>query len=117
MYFYIRPVSSPRTKSEVKAAANILIVLGIIFAMMALLGVGLMLAYHKADYLILTFVGGSMALLCFSAGAYNIYYTRRMSHAPFMAAALRHRAVTVLVIMAGITALVIGGISLLIFLR
>ena len=117
MSFHGQPIRSPETKAEVKAAANILIVLGIIFILVALYGVGLTLAYDDPEKLILTVVCGGVSLLLFGAGAYNRYYTRRMSHAPLVAAALRHPAITVCVILAVITALVFGGVSLLIFWR
>lgn len=63
----------------------------------------------------LTVVFGGVSLLLFAAG--NIYYARRMSHAPCGAAAPRNPAAAIFVILAGITALVFGGLSRLIFLR
>ncbi|HEX9962372.1 MAG TPA: hypothetical protein VGB00_15665, partial [Pyrinomonadaceae bacterium] len=105
MAFYGSPIRSPETKGEVKQAAVLLTALGIFFALVALLGVGLMLAYNDPQNLILTFVCGGVSLLLFAAGAYNRYYTRTMSHAPFVAAALRNPMVTVLVITGGLTAL------------
>ncbi|MCA1617974.1 MAG: hypothetical protein LC795_01380 [Acidobacteria bacterium] len=115
MSFYGAPIRSPETKEEVKQAATLLTVLGVIFALVALLGVGLTLASDDPENLILTVVCGFVSLLLFAAGAYNSYYTRKMAHAPFVAAALRHPAITVCVILVAITALVLGGVSLLIF--
>ena len=121
MSFYGQPIRSPETKAEVKAAANVLTVLGIVFAAVALIGAGLTLGYgdpkNLMKNLILSGVCGGVSLPLFAAGAYNRYYVRRMTHAPFVAAALRHPAVTVCVILMAITALVFGFISLLIYLR
>jgi hypothetical protein len=117
MTLHGNPFRGPETKEEVKQAAALLTVLGIIFASVALLGVGLTLAYDDPENLILTVVCGGVSLLLFGAGAYNRYYTRAMSHAPLVAAALRRPAVTVCVILAAITGLVFGGVSLLIFWR
>ncbi|MDQ3798589.1 MAG: hypothetical protein M3384_03995 [Acidobacteriota bacterium] len=119
MSYYGQPIRSPETKAEVKAAANVLNVLGVIFAVIALVGIGLSLAYSDPENLkknlILSVVCGSVSLPLFAAGAYNRYYTRRMEHAPLVAAALRRPGITVCVIIAVITALVIGGVSLLIY--
>jgi hypothetical protein len=121
MSFYGPPIRSPETKAEVKAAANILTVLGIVFAVVALVGAGLSLGYGDPENfmknLILSVVCGGVSLPLFAAGAYNRYYTRTMSHHPFVAAALRHPAVTVSVILVAIMALVFGFISLLIYLQ
>ena len=121
MSFYGQPIRSPETKAEVKAAANVLTVLGIIFAVVALVGAGLALGHgdpkNLMENLILSVVCGGVSLPLFAASAYNRYYMRRMSHHPFVAAALRRPAVTVCVILAAITALVFGFISLLIYLQ
>ena len=121
MTFYGGHIRSPETKAEVKAAANVLTVLGIVFAVVALVGVGLSLVYgdpkNLTKNLILSVVCGGVSLPLFAAGAYNRYYTRTMSHHPFVAAALRHPAITVCVILAVITALVFGGVSLLVYWR
>ena len=119
MTFYGGHIRSPETKAEVKAAANVLTVLGIVFAVVALVGVGLSLVYgdpkNLTKNLILSVVCGSVSLPLFAAGAYNRYYMRRMAHAPFVAAALRRPAITVCVILVVITALVFGFAALLIF--
>ena len=121
MSFYGQPIRSPETKPEIKAAANILTVLGIVFAVVALGGVVLTLGYgdpkNLTKNLILSVVCGGVALPLFAAGAYNRYYMRRMSHAPLVAAALQRPAITVCVILVAITALVFGFASLLMFLR
>ncbi|HEY9402715.1 MAG TPA: hypothetical protein VIQ24_08465 [Pyrinomonadaceae bacterium] len=121
MSFYGQPIRSPQTKAEIKAATNILTVLGIVFAVVALVGIGLSLGYgdpkNLMNNIILSVVCGGVSLPLFAAGAYNRYYMRRMAHAPFVAAALRHPVITVCVIIAVITALVFGGVSLLIFWR
>ena len=116
MAFYGGPIRSPETKGEVKQAAVLLNVLGTIFALVALLGIGLTAAYDDREFLILTFVCGGVSLPLFAAGAYNRHYTRTMSHAPLVAAALRNPMITVLVIIAAILTLVFGMVSLLIYL-
>jgi hypothetical protein len=117
MSFNGQPIRSPETKAEVKAAANILSVLGVVFTVVALVGVGLALGYGDPENLILSVVCGGVSLLLFAASAYNRYYMRRMAHAPFVAAALRHPAITVCVVFAVITALVCAGVALLILWR
>jgi hypothetical protein len=117
MSFYGSSFRSPETKEEVKQAASLLTVLGIIFVLVAFLGVGLVWVYNDPKNLIITVVCGGVSLLLFVAGAYNRYYLRRMAHHPFVAAALRRPAITVCVIIAVITALVFSGVSLLIYWR
>ena len=117
MSFYGSSFRSPETKEEVKQAARLLTVLGIIFVLVALLGVGLVWVYNDPKNLIITVVCDGVSLLLFAAGAYNRYYLRRMEHHPFVAAALRHPAITVCVILAVITALFLGFAALLIFWR
>ena len=121
MSFYGQPIRSPETKAEVKAAANVLTVLGIIFAVVALVGVALSPVYSEpknlTKNLILGVVCGSVSLPLFAAAAYNRYYMRKMSHHPFVAAALRHPAISVCVILAAITAMVFSFTALLVFWR
>jgi len=116
---YYDPASfrSPQTKTEVKQAAKILFVLGIVFGLGALIGGIMWLINGGSDAAIFAVVLGIIAPLLFAAGAYNIYYTRRMRHHPFMAKALDNPAITVCVIMLVIIALVFGGIGLLIFFK
>lgn len=116
---YYDPASyrSPETKTEVKQAAKILFGLGILFLFGALFGVVMRIASRDNQWFILIFVLGGIAPLLLAAGAYNIYYTRRMRHHPFMETALRHSTITVIVIMAVISAVVFGGIGLLIYFK
>jgi hypothetical protein len=121
MSYHGQPIRGPETKAEVKAAANILTVLGVVFAAGALAGAALSLVYGDPKNLkmnlILSGVLGGVSLPLFAAAAYNRFYTRRMAHAPFVAAALRRPALTVGVIFVALTVLVFGFASLLIFLK
>jgi hypothetical protein len=79
---YYDPASyrSPETKSEVRQAAKILIGLGILFVFGAFFGLVMRFEDGDPQWFILVIVFGGIAPLLFAAGAYNIYYTRRMRH-------------------------------------
>lgn len=108
---------SPETKSEVRQAAKVLIGLGISFVLGALGGLFMCFFDRDPQWFILVFTLIGAALLLFAAGAYNIYYTRRMRHHPFVATALSYPTVTVFVIMALICAGAFGAIGLLIYFK
>lgn len=116
---YYDPASyrSPENKREVRQAATILIGLGGLFALGALLGLLMWFFDRDPQWLIFVFTLGGAALLLFAAGAYNVYYTRRMRHHSFVEIALGSPAITVFVIMALICAVVFGGIGLLIYFK
>ncbi len=114
---YYGQIRSPETKSEVKQAAKVLFGLGVLFVLGAFFGFVMRFVSRDAEWFILAFVLGGIAPLLFAAGAYNIYYTRRMQQHPFMAKALANPAISVCVIMFVICAVVFGGIGLLIFLK
>ncbi len=118
MNYYDRSTfRSPETKTEVRQAAKVLIGLGILFCSGALFGMILWFLDRDPQWFILVFTLGGGALLLFAAGAYNIYYTRRMQHHPFVETAFRHPTITVFVIMAVICAGVFGGVGLLIYFK
>ncbi len=112
---YYGQIRSPRTKTEVKQAANILFVLGVLFGSGALLGVGAWFSSRNADWLILAVILGFITPLLFAAGAYNNYYTSRMSHHPLMAKALGNPMITVFGILFFLFVVIFGGIALLIY--
>ncbi len=112
---YYGQIRSPETKSEVKLAARVLFGLGILFLLSAFFGVVMRIASRDNQWFILILIFGGFAPILFAAGAYNIYYTRRMQHHPFMETALRHSTITVIVIMAILFVVVFGGIGLLIY--
>ncbi|HRH43318.1 MAG TPA: hypothetical protein PKY82_16920 [Pyrinomonadaceae bacterium] len=112
---YYGKIRSPETKTEVKQAANILFVLGILFGLGALLGAGAWFSNRNRDWLILAGVLGFITPLLLSAGAYNIYYTRRMQHHPLMTKALGNPMITVFGILFFLFVVIFGGIALLIY--
>ena len=114
---YYGQIRSPKTKTEVKQAANILFVLGVLFGVGALLGVGAWFSSRNADWLIIAFVLGFITPLLLAAGAYNIYYTNRMSHHPLMSKALGNPMITVFAILFFLFVIIFGGILMLIFLK
>lgn len=114
---YLGRIRSPETKTEVKQAATVLFVLGILFTVGALFGGVMWLANGGSDAAIVTVVPGLIAPLLFAAGAYNTYYTRRMEHHPLMAKALSNPMITVFAIMFFLFAVVFGGIAFLIYFK
>lgn len=108
---------SPETKSEVKEAANVLFTLGILFGIGALFGVGGWFSTGDSDWLIVAGILVFILPLLLAAGAYNLYYIRRMEHHPLMAKALRNPYITVLVIYVLLSAIVFGAVALIIFLK
>ena len=117
MYFPGKSYRSPETKEEIKQATGVLNGLGIIFALVSLMGLAMVGLYHGRQYLIITVVFGGVSLLLFAARAYNRYYMRTMSHARFVAAALRNPMITVCLITLGLAALVAGFALLLIYFK
>lgn len=114
---YYGQIRSPETKTEVRQAAKVLIGLGILFGLGALFGIVMWVVNDDPEMLILVVTLGGITPLLLAAGAYNIYYTRRMQHHPFMAKALANPAITVCVIMFVLIAVVFGAVGLLIYLK
>lgn len=114
---YFGRIRSPETKSEVKEAANLLFTLGILFGIGALLGVVAWYSSCDSDWLIVTGVLVFIIPFLLAAGAYNLYYIRRMEHHHLMAKALRNPSITVLIIFVFLSAIVFGAVALLLFLK
>lgn len=114
---YLGQIRSPKTKSEVKEAANVLFILGILFGVGTLAGAGAWYSSGNTDWVILAVVLGFITPLLLSAGTYNLYYIRRMEHHPLMAKALRNPYMTVLLIYVVMSVVVFGAVALLLFLK
>ncbi|MCD9185436.1 MAG: hypothetical protein LUM44_03330 [Pyrinomonadaceae bacterium] len=111
------PFKGPETKSEVKEAANVLFILGVLFALGSLFGVGVWFSKRNSDWLIVAGVLVLIMPLLLAAGAYNIYYTQRMEHHPFVTKALRNPSITVFVIFVLMSFIVFGATALIVFLN
>lgn len=108
---------SPETKSEVKEAAKVLFILGVLFGIGALLGIAAWFSSRDSDWLIVAGVLFFIAPLLLAAGVYNLYYIQNMEHHHLVATALRNPSITVFVIFVFLSAIVFGAVGLLLFFK
>lgn len=116
---HFNPAHFPRleARGEVRQAAKVLFGLGVLSGSGALLALLMRFVGGNPKWFVFVIVLGGITPIFFAAGAYNIYYTRRMAHHPWMAKAIANPAITVCAIMFAIIAVVFGAIALMIFLR
>lgn len=109
----------PKTKTEVQTAAKILFAFGIIFIAIALfcgwLSWTSIEARKVTEYALFALIFFFLSLLTSGAGAYNIYYTRQMRHAPIVAKALANPIYTVPLIIVFLILLTLGFTAMVLY--